>query len=221
MSEILAPITLGEAIRLLQARAGLNRDEMSRLARVSSGAMSNYVNDVSAPSASVLRRIANVLAGRLALNPAVLWIELGHLLDEQRGGQTGTARRRRQDWIVDQFERSLTVDDLESFFDLHSDDIVVHMPGQNPLAGEHKGGQAARALFTKLLELTGETARFDVHDILADDEHTVLLLTLHARRKDRVVYFNTAMICHLRDGKIAEAWIHPEDQYAADAFWSD
>ncbi len=218
---VLAVETLGEALRLLQSRAGINRDDMARLVGVSNGAISNYFNGVSAPSASVLRRIANVLGKQLKTNPAVLWIELGHLLDDRGVGYAAQGdRRRRHDHLVDEMHRSLTVGDMETFFDLHTEDVVVHVPGSNPLAGDHKGEQAARQVFTKLMELAGDSPRFEVHDILANEEHTVLLLGLRARRGEEYVHLNFDLVCHLRDGKVTEMWVNPEDQYRADAFWS-
>lgn len=81
---ILLPRTLGEALKLLQHRAEINRDDLAREAGVSTGAVSNYLNDASVPSAATLRRIAAVLARRLGEEPDRVWSELGQLLDEGR-----------------------------------------------------------------------------------------------------------------------------------------
>ncbi|MBI4261104.1 MAG: helix-turn-helix domain-containing protein [Actinobacteria bacterium] len=81
---ILRPRTLGEALKLLQHRAGVNRDDLARDSGVSTGALSNYLNDVSVPSAATLRRIATALASRLSEDADEVWSELGGLLD--RGG---------------------------------------------------------------------------------------------------------------------------------------
>lgn len=78
----LEPATLGEALRLLRHRAGLSRDDLAALASVSSGAVSNYENDVSAPSAAALRRISGALASALGVAPAPLWHELGAVIDQ-------------------------------------------------------------------------------------------------------------------------------------------
>ena len=47
----LGPESAGEALRLLRYRAKLSRDDLATLVGVSAGAISNYENDVSAPSA--------------------------------------------------------------------------------------------------------------------------------------------------------------------------
>jgi DNA-binding XRE family transcriptional regulator len=83
-STVIQPRTLGEALRLLQRRAGLNRDDMARLVGVSSGSLSNYLNDASTPSASMLRRIVALLAHRLGLEGTQLWVEFGDFLDRTR-----------------------------------------------------------------------------------------------------------------------------------------
>jgi transcriptional regulator with XRE-family HTH domain len=81
---VIQPRTLGEALRLLQRRAGLNRDDMAKLVGVSSGSLSNYLNDASTPSASMLRRIVTLLAHRLGLEGTQLWVEFGDFLDRTR-----------------------------------------------------------------------------------------------------------------------------------------
>ena len=30
----------------------------------------------------------------------------------------------------------------------------------------------------------------------------------------------TLIVCHIRDDKISEVWIYPEDQYLVDDFWA-
>src|SRR6266571_5203063 len=77
----IAPQSLGEAIRLLQFRARLTREELASLAGISPASMTNYLYGLSSPSVAVFRRIAAVLAERLGVNPARLWMDLGALLE--------------------------------------------------------------------------------------------------------------------------------------------
>jgi transcriptional regulator with XRE-family HTH domain len=99
---IIQPQTLGEALRLLQRRAGLNRDDLAKVLEISSGALSNYLNDVSVPSAPLFRMMVNVLADRLGLEAGRLWLEMGRFLDdsyrvvvekEPGAGETSTSVR--------------------------------------------------------------------------------------------------------------------------------
>ena len=79
----LGPDSIGEALRLLRHRARLTRDALAQHAGVSAGAISNYENDVSAPSAVTLRRMARTFADLLHRDSGELWDRLGALLDLQ------------------------------------------------------------------------------------------------------------------------------------------
>ena len=83
----LGPDSVGEALRLLRHRARLTRDALAQHAGVSAGAISNYENDVSAPSAATLRRLTLVMAGVLGTDPTALWVEMGAVLDAQSAQQ--------------------------------------------------------------------------------------------------------------------------------------
>ncbi|MFZ6005554.1 MAG: helix-turn-helix domain-containing protein [Actinomycetota bacterium] len=84
------PSTLGEALRLLRHRASLSRDDLAAIAELSAGAVSNYENDVSAPSATALRRLTSALAAAAEQDVEVLWAQLGAVLDKT--GETKTWR---------------------------------------------------------------------------------------------------------------------------------
>jgi len=83
----LGPDSIGEALRLLRHRARLTRDTLAQHAGVSAGAISNYENDVSAPSAATLRRLTLVLAALLGNDPDALWLEMGAILDAHAAKQ--------------------------------------------------------------------------------------------------------------------------------------
>jgi transcriptional regulator with XRE-family HTH domain len=79
----LGPESAGEALRLLRYRAKLSRDDLATLVGVSAGAISNYENDISAPSAVTLRRISRIMADLLHRDSGELWDQFGALLDLQ------------------------------------------------------------------------------------------------------------------------------------------
>ena len=78
---VVGPQSIGEALRLLRHRARTSRDQLAAKAGVSTGAISNYENDVSVPPAPTLRRMCRVLAELLGQSPAELWDQIGTLLD--------------------------------------------------------------------------------------------------------------------------------------------
>src|SRR3984957_15531505 len=69
---------------------------------------------------------------------------------------------------------------LESQF--FTGDVVWHVPGRGPLAGDYQGIAEVIALFGKISELSGGTARFTLHDVLANGNHMISLATITAER---------------------------------------
>jgi hypothetical protein len=41
-----------------------------------------------------------------------------------------------------------------------------------------------------------------------------------AERQGKTLHDNTVQVWHIKDGKATESWLHPEDAYASDEFWS-
>jgi hypothetical protein len=103
----------------------------------------------------------------------------------------------------------------QTFF---SDDVVYHVPGANPLAGDYEGLEAVRALMLKFREMNVQIV--EVHDVLATDDHVVALVRGTASREGRELSLNQANIYNIKGGKVAEAWLLPTDQRAVDEFFS-
>ena len=111
--------------------------------------------------------------------------------------------------------------DMATLNDLFTDGIVWHTPGRSPVSGDAVGKEAVFGYFAKLAELTGGSLKLELHDVLANDEHAVALMTSHAARPDgRTIDDIATQVFHISDGKVTESWFHPGDQYAADEFWS-
>ena len=110
--------------------------------------------------------------------------------------------------------------DIAAITDMFAEDMVWHVPGNNLISGEHKGRDAVFAVFAKTMELTGGTFKIDVHDILANDEHTVSLSRASASRQGKQLDLRGADIYHIRNGKVTEWWSFTEDQRLDDEFWS-
>lgn len=110
--------------------------------------------------------------------------------------------------------------DMDKLNELLSDDIVWHVPGNNPLSGDYKGKEAVFGLFGKIMELSGGTLRQDIHDVLANDEHAVVLVVAHAERQGKKLEDRQVHVLHIKDGKATEFWNHFGDQSGVDNFWS-
>ncbi len=110
------------------------------------------------------------------------------------------------------------LDTLQNQF--FAEDIRWHAPGRGPLAGDYEGVAQVIGLLSKIFELSGGTARLELHDVLANDNHTVTLATISAQRAGKQYQDNLVQVIHVQNGKATEIWTHPADPYAAEEFWS-
>ena len=110
--------------------------------------------------------------------------------------------------------------DMATLRELFSEDMVWHVPGTNPLSGEHRGRDAVFALFGRLAELSGGTFRIDLHDVVANEEHTVALTRATASRQGKQLNMPGTVVYHVSNGKITEMWSLSQDQRLNDEFWS-
>jgi ketosteroid isomerase-like protein len=111
---------------------------------------------------------------------------------------------------------ALAARDMESMSGTLADDVVWHEIG-NPEPVRGKAALAARfgGDTPPDYTITGET-----HDVVANDDHTVALLTATATRSGRTLTYRVAEIYHIRDGKITERWAFSDDTAAIAEFFA-
>ena len=111
--------------------------------------------------------------------------------------------------------------DLATLSELIAADAVWHVRSVGPLNGDYHGRDQVFGFFGRLAEETGGTFRLDVHDILANDEHTAVLATLSASRGGKSVETPVVNVSHNDgDGKITEFWTSTTEPEAAIDFWA-
>jgi ketosteroid isomerase-like protein len=115
---------------------------------------------------------------------------------------------------------ALGAGDFATLMSLWSDDVIAHVPGNSPVAGEYRGKEAVAGYVGKLAELSGGTLRFEPHDVTVSEAHGVGLVRDLAERDDRTLAMNNVHVWHIAAGRLAEIWIYPGDVYAWDEFWS-
>lgn len=111
----------------------------------------------------------------------------------------------------------LEAGDMSALAELYTDDFVLHYPGRNPLAGDHTSFQEFLAKIEPLMG-EGSSVQRELHDAFGSDEHAVQMLVVTANAKGRSHTWHATVAMHVRDGRIAEAWIQIQDQYALDGF---
>lgn len=114
----------------------------------------------------------------------------------------------------------LSSGDFPGFLALHTEDVVMHVPGTSPLAGDHRGRDGVAAVFQKEMSLLDGPPEFETHDNLGSDAHAATLVTQRLQRAGRRYEGRQTLIAHVRDGLLSEVWFQPEDQAAFDAFFA-
>ena len=110
--------------------------------------------------------------------------------------------------------------DTQTLREVFDPDVVWHFPGRSVLAGDHRGVDAVLGLFGRTMELTAGTFRVELHEVVADDQHTVGLHLATGEREGRTLQDREVLVFHVRDNKVGEAWQYLEDQYTYDEFFS-
>jgi uncharacterized protein len=99
-------------------------------------------------------------------------------------------------------------------------DARWHVAGDSPLAGVYSGHEELFALFARLYEMTAGTIAISARDILASEDHAIVLTTMKAHRGARELDDDGVAVFKIRDGVATEVWAFAEDQSAMDAFFS-
>lgn len=115
---------------------------------------------------------------------------------------------------------SLAKGDIEGLLSEHTDDAVVHFPGRGPMAGDHRGKDGMATMFQRQMQMLDSPPEIENHDILANDDHAVVLNKVRATRGGKILEQEQVVIMHIEGGKIAEVWLHFSDQQAMDEFAS-
>ena len=101
-----------------------------------------------------------------------------------------------------------------------AENIVWHVAGTGPLAGDYVGVAQVMEQLGKISELTGGAIQPQLHDVLVSNDHTVVLVTMRAERAGKQIELNLVHVIHAENGKATEVWTHSADPAAAAEFWS-
>ena len=101
-----------------------------------------------------------------------------------------------------------------------SDDVVWHVPGRSPIAGEHRGMKAVLEYLDTRRRMTDSTFRVTVHGAGLIAGRVVQLAGGRALRDGRELTWETLGVFRVEEGQIAECWLVPFDQAAFDEIWS-
>jgi ketosteroid isomerase-like protein len=101
-----------------------------------------------------------------------------------------------------------------------AENVVWHVAGTGPLAGDYEGAAQVIGQLGKISELTAGTVRPQVHDVLVSNDHTVVLVTISAERAGKQLQLKLVHVIHAKNGKATEVWTHSADPAGSAQFWS-
>jgi uncharacterized protein len=108
--------------------------------------------------------------------------------------------------------------DVAALAELLDDDIIWHESTAG-FQGDYYGRDQVLALLGKVGQ-EGVEMNFAVHDVLANDDHAVILHEATLTRKGRTLTGQYADVYHLRNGKITEHWHLAVDPKADEEFFT-
>jgi uncharacterized protein len=111
-------------------------------------------------------------------------------------------------------------DDTAALRSLLADDVAWHVPGRSAIAGDYHGHDEVLGYFATRREQAKGTFRVQPRGILADDQRVVQFAGGRLERDGEVRQWETVGVYRIVDGKIAECWLLPFDQYLFDEIWS-
>jgi uncharacterized protein len=102
----------------------------------------------------------------------------------------------------------------------YHDDFTLHYAGQNPLAGVHRGKQAA---FAALAEVARRANRklLGIDDVMAGPRRGAILVRELFSRDGRTAEVERLLVYAVKDGLLSDCWVYDRDQATVDSFFAD
>ena len=107
--------------------------------------------------------------------------------------------------------------DLSTVEKLVDPDVVWHIPGTHPFAGDVRGRDA---LINFLGRLGAIGFWLREHDVFGSDAHVCALSEIGATRPEVSVATRVVSIFSYRDGRQVERWFYPDDMTAWNSIFS-
>jgi uncharacterized protein len=118
--------------------------------------------------------------------------------------------------LARQMTDALSRGDMQALDGFLADDVIWHEIGRSE---PRRGKAALRAASVGALGVD-YTITGTLHDVVANDDHTIALVDATATRGGKTITYRVAEIYHFRDGKIAERWAFSDDTAAITAFFA-
>jgi ketosteroid isomerase-like protein len=122
---------------------------------------------------------------------------------------------------VRRFYEAFARKDWNAAGECFTDDVVWHLPGRSPIAGDYRGWNAILADFFAMLgPRSNGTFRAELVDVLVGEQVVAAFQHATGQRNGKRLDLTACQVMSFRDGRIAEVRGHYADQYQLDEFWS-
>jgi ketosteroid isomerase-like protein len=109
---------------------------------------------------------------------------------------------------------------VEPVLELLHPQIVWHVPGRSPIAGDHRGRRVVERYFRTRRDLANATLRMHPGQAITDGQAVVQLVAGTAQLGGRHAEWQTVGVYRIHAGRIAEVWLVPLDLDLFDQLWT-
>ena len=109
---------------------------------------------------------------------------------------------------------------IEAVLELLDPDIVWHVPGSSPIAGDHRGRDGVARYFERRRARVSATMRMHPGEVMADEDAVAQFVRGSAEVDGEAVEWHTVGAYRIEAGRIAEVWLVPLDLAAFERVWN-
>ncbi len=122
--------------------------------------------------------------------------------------------------LLEKIYSDFAKNDLTAVLAACANEMTFQVAGKSKLAGKFTKQTFAAKFVTPMMELSGNTLKLEVHDILASDRHAVVLASQTLIRDGNTVQMRTVHVWRFENGKPVAWYEYPRDLYAYDAIFA-
>jgi len=108
---------------------------------------------------------------------------------------------------------------IDGVIEMLTEDIVWHVPGAGPIAGDHRGHDDVIEYFRIRRRIADNSMRLHPGEMLAEDDLVVQRVDGTAEVGGESVGWRTVGVYRLEGDRIAEVWLVPLDLQKFDRVW--
>ncbi len=120
--------------------------------------------------------------------------------------------------VLQRYAAAWRAGDIDALFAAYADDAVFHYFGTSDLAGTHVGREA---VLTALITASSRAPRelLAIVDVLAGEHLGAIVARERLTRDDESADVERVFLYRTAGDRIAECWLHEQDQALIDRFW--